>query len=470
MTASLLPVPWFRMVWLATAVLIASDLSAPLRAAGAVPSEKLQADGPPLLREWHPPVYPAEALKARRGGMANIRLIVDEAGGCRAARALEDSEEEFVAAALTAVKSWRFKAAEIDGKPAAMCVDTLVTFSPNVGQEKASPSHIPPDHQSLSPAPRQSPKPTLTPEGGYPAVLTDRGLRGVVRFSCLVSAEGGALQPRILAASHPDFVLPSLQALQRWEFSPGMQGDLPVVSPIEGVMTYESRLGRVDLVLAANGLTAPDGTPPEITPDPIVIVDPIWPIEALLGGESGSAVVDFTVKETGTVSNVRVREASRPEFGLALAAAAEMGAFDRPIQNNQVVAVDLIRRVEFTAIPLTGAVEGDATVALVQAVRRGEIGGAKGLDEKITPLYRVRPEYPRALAAGEAPAGRAEIEFIIDREGRARLPRIVSTTHPEFGWSAATAMAQWVFNAPKRGGQPVDVKVRMPIDFAAPPK
>ena len=454
-----------------TVTLLLAACSAPLAIAANPPIDPtITADGPPLLREWHPPVYPVEALKARRSGMANVRLIVDETGACVAARGHDDSDEEFVPAAVAAVKTWVFSPALVDGKPAAMCVDTLVTFSPHRGQEKSSALHNPPEDQRFVPAPRQSPKPTITPEGGYPAILTERGLRGTVKFDCLVSVDGRALQPRVLAASHADFVIPALEALSRWEFTPGQQGDLTVPSSVDGVMTFESRLGRADLVLAANGITSPDGSAPIITPEPIVIVDPVWPFEALMNGESGSAVVEFTISERGTVSKVQLREATRPEFGQSAVAAVEMALFDRPIQNNQVVSVPLIQRMEFKAVPLDGAGEAGSIETLVRAVRRGEVGGAKGLDEKLTPLYRVRPEYPQTLAAAAAPAGRAELEFIIDREGRARLPKILSATHPEFGWAAATAVSQWVFKAPRRGGAAMDVKVRMPFEFAAPGK
>ena len=68
----------------------------------------------------------------------------------------------------------------------------------------------------------------------------------------------------------------------------------------------------------------------------------------------------------------------------------------------------------------------------------------------------------------EGPTGSAEIEFIIDREGRARLPRIVSASREEFGWAAATAIAQWVFDPPKKNGQPVDTRVRIPVSFTPP--
>lgn len=77
-------------------------------------------------------------------------------------------------------------------------------------------------------------------------------------------------------------------------------------------------------------------------------------------------------------------------------------------------------------------------------------------------------DYPPALKQGDKPAGTAMIEIVIDREGRARLPRIVSATREEFGWAAATAAAQWVFQPPMRGGHAVDVKVRVPFEFTAP--
>jgi len=60
------------------------------------------------------------------------------------------------------------------------------------------------------------------------------------------------------------------------------------------------------------------------------------------------------------------------------------------------------------------------------------------------------------------------IEFIIDRDGRCRLPRVVSASQPEFGWAAAAAINQWVFAPPTKGGQPVDVKVNIPVDFPPP--
>ena len=247
-----------------------------------------------------------------------------------------------------------------------------------------------------------------------------------------------------------------------------MQGDLTVQAPVDGKITFDALVSRIDEMLAANGVTARDGAASQITPEPIVIVDPVLPLDALLKGEGGSAVVDFTVSESGSVNNIRVREATHPEFGDALAAALETWGFARPVENDQALSVQLTKRAEFAAVPLDVEAEGvDSQIRLVRALRAGSITGAKGLDEKLAPLYQVRPEYPQALKATGGPAGRAELEFIIDRDGRVRLPRVLSASHPEFGWSAATAVSQWIFHAPRKAGEPVDIKVKMPIRFAA---
>lgn len=460
----------FLQGWPAAALAFAWMTAGPAGDAHAAAADaSLAADGAALVRRWVPPEYPQEALKARRSGMVTLRLIIDESGQLTAARAMEDSDGEFIEAALAAARAWKFAPAIEGGGPVASCVETLVAFSPGVGQRKKTKDQIPPGDLVLQPAPRTSPTARKTPSGDYPARLAERQLTGAVRFSCTIGTDGRVVNPRIQAASHADFVPPALRALERWEFTPGMQGDLPVAAPVEATITFDVIAGRPSEVLAANGITGPAGAPPSVSPLPVRLVDAVWPLDRLLAGEEGTAVADFTVRESGAVAEVRIAGASAPEFAEALNAALESSGFSRPIEDGRTTAVSLRRRVDFTAIP-QGAAAGSAPLArLVNALRAGEVTSAKGLDGKLTPLYRVPPVYPAALLNAGRPAGNAEIDFVIDREGRARLPRIVSATHEAFGWAAATAVAQWVFAPPTRGREPTDVKVRIPFDFAPPP-
>lgn len=427
----------------------------------AAAAEALAVDGLALLRAWVPPVYPKAELKAKHGGMVNVRLIVDETGKVTAVRALEDSDEAFVESALAAVRAWGFAPALDAGKPIACCMDTLVTFSPRVGQEKPS-VHVP--DQRFNAAPHEGPEIVSSPSAPYPTMLEERKLPGKMRFTCLVTPEGKASQARPLIASHVDFVLPAIAGLDRWEFKPARQGDLAVAGPVEGEVSFDFLWGKAAETLEANGISGPEGgAVPGGAPMPVFVVDPVWPLERQLQGEAGSATVEFRVNELGLVRDVKVREASAPEFGEALRAAVEMWAFEKPYEEGRVFSVNLVKREEFKPEAVPAAV-----TRVLEAWRRGEIGAAKGLDEKLTPIYRVAPIYPAALKAAGGPKGTAQVEFVIDREGRVRLPRVVAASAPEFGWAAATAVSQWIFRTPRRGGEAVDVKVRLPMEFAAP--
>jgi TonB family protein len=458
----------FALSWLWALALSANLTSAADSATPPTADEKILADGLALLRVWYPPTYPPAALKARQSGIVTVRLIVDTAGRVRAARALEESDTPFIDSAVAAVKSWSFSPAIERGQVIECCLDTLVTFSPAMGQQPKTRENMPPDSQTFSSSPRTQPQALVTPAGGYPEILVERKLPGAVRFSCTVSVEGHALESRILAASHSAFVIPAVEALNHWEFAPGTWGDLKVIAPIEGIISFDSLTGTIGEIYKLNGITTQDDAPPTIIANPAFMVDPIWPLDRLLAGEAGSASVVFTIGQSGRVSDVRVQEATKPEFGEALSAAVQCWAFERPMETLPDGSLILVKHADFAAIAPDATGDAASLARLVLAVKSGQISGAKGLDEKVTPLYRVAPIYPTLHAAGARPAGSAEIEFIVDRDGRAQLPRIVTASQPEFGWAAATAVSQWVFKGPRRGGQPVDVKVKIPFNFSAP--
>ena len=91
---------------------------------------------------------------------------------------------------------------------------------------------------------------------------------------------------------------------------------------------------------------------------------------------------------------------------------------------------------------------------------------AAELDEVPATRFGATPRYPGRMGGV---AGSAEIEFIIDRTGRVQLPRIVSASAPAFGWAAVTAAAQWEFAPPRKDGQLVDARMRVPVDFPEQP-
>ena len=423
-----------------------------------------------MLSSWAPPVYPAEALKAKIEGKVKLRVVVDAQGQVTAARVLEPVEPRLDEAALTAVKAWKFTPGREEGKPVAYSMDIPIRFSVAKANVKPKLGFLPPYEMLPQPSPRTEVEEKVTPQGEYPEILSERKIEGSVTFACTVNAEGRAVAPRITGASNVEFVLPALEALNHWEFTPARQGDLPTKSLVEAKVTFDGRGNSREEVLAVNGLTAPDGKVPPLAPEPYIVTDPVWPYDLLMAGKGGSAVAEFTVWANGAVTAVKVRQATSPELGRALVAALETWGFNPALDSGRPVSVPMMKRAEFVAVVAGRESATDPVERLIAARRANQIGPAKNLDEKLTPLYRAPPAYPASLAEGDQPAGGAEIEFVIDREGRARLPRIVSATREEFGWAAATAVSQWVFKAPSRGGKPIDVVVKIPFEFAAPPK
>ncbi|HUG11653.1 MAG TPA: energy transducer TonB, partial [Opitutaceae bacterium] len=110
------------------------------------------------------------------------------------------------------------------------------------------------------------------------------------------------------------------------------------------------------------------------------------------------------------------------------------------------------------------------TTAIASRIRKGRFvpAKAKELDAPLRSSFAIPPVYPTALKR-KGVDGTARIEVIVDKKGRAVLPRILEASEPEFGWAAATAVQRWRFDPPTVGGKPVEVKVVIPIRFTPPP-
>jgi TonB family protein len=288
-----------------------------------------------------------------------------------------------------------------------------------------------------------------------------------VRFALGVGQDGRPTSFKIIAASHPDFVLPALATLPRWTFAPARKEGQPVASVFQGLLAFDQPVAPPGQILAANLITGSDGQAPRNPPVPEILVDPVWPYALLMAGVGGEVVADFTVLENGLIGEIRVRSEAKPEFGRALAAAIETWRFQPSVRGGVPLASALEKRVIFRLRGKAPGLPDDPALArLVTEARQGRIEPAKGLDGRLTPLYQVAPVYPAALRASGGPGGRAEIAIVVSRDGRVRLPRIASATRDEFGWAAATAVSEWVFAPPTRDGERVDVSVVVPFVFA----
>ncbi len=198
---------------------------------------------------------------------------------------------------------------------------------------------------------------------------------------------------------------------------------------------------------------------------------PVYPYELLRQRIAGEASVSCMVNLEGVVVNTRIMRASRPEFGAALAAALEATRFGHGTREGEPIASVVGFRHVF-AFNAQGRNRGPREQGLQEEMNLLErsvrspqlLGRARDLDRPLKPTERKAPAFPRSLL-GRGVEGKALIEFLLDEEGRARLPRIVSATQPEFGYAAAHAVAQWQFEPPTARGTPTIMRVAAPFTF-----
>lgn len=203
---------------------------------------------------------------------------------------------------------------------------------------------------------------------------------------------------------------------------------------------------------------------PEVPPSPKRKPAPVYPYDLLVNGHSGWADASFVVDYTGRALFANPAGASDRAFALSVVAMIEASAYSPGRKGKAPVMSPTKEHYEFAG---EDSLDPEARRVLAE-LRKHKSGilSSTDLDERPKVIQQVSPAYPRALK-DDGLTGQAEIEFIIDRDGRVLFPRIVSASHEDFGWAAATAVAQWRFQPPQKAGHNVEARMTVPILFTA---
>lgn len=328
---------------------------------------------------------------------------------------------------------------------------------------------LPAQPKAAPPADREA-VPFQQSRPAYPESLRTYRIRGEVRLAYEVDPDGYVQNLQAIYATHPDFLQPALNVAKGWRFRPARKGGKPVVSSREeSVFTDVLTPGLEPFEIP---YVAPKELPESLRydrPPSIRTVAPVvYPYEQLLANKRGMAEVAVLIAPDGLTREIRVRGASEPAFGLALAAAMEAWEFEPAMKSGQPSGALLVRGQEFKVDGEDRLVsEGTRRLLRILSSETPAIVELAALDAVPEPLERIAPVFPQKHAGKD---GTTEIEFIIDREGAVHLPRVVAASEPEFGWAAATAVIRWKFAPPRRAGEVVDARVRVQLDFrgAAP--
>jgi TonB family protein len=190
---------------------------------------------------------------------------------------------------------------------------------------------------------------------------------------------------------------------------------------------------------------------------------PVYPYAALVAKRDGRASVKYLVDERGRVIDAAVMEASSPEFGHALLVAIEQFEYEPALKSGQPCKALLAFSQEFKRESIYQLVSDiDLDLIRREEKRPASIGTLRDIDGKLKSLSQRPPTIPLSL---KSTTGKAEalIEFLVDEEGRARLPRVMSASHEAFGYAAVQGVAAWRFEAPTRGGRATITRVQVPI-------
>lgn len=84
------------------------------------------------------------------------------------------------------------------------------------------------------------------------------------------------------------------------------------------------------------------------------------------------------------------------------------------------------------------------------------------MGQKPRPVYQVQPKIPANFRNA---AGRIEVEFVVDTQGRVQNPRVTSSFNAALNEPVLAAIKQWRFEPGQRGGKRVPYKTKMPFKF-----
>ncbi len=307
----------------------------------------------------------------------------------------------------------------------------------------------------------------------YPSVLAANYIRGEVLVEMDINAKGRVEKARVIQSNNPAFDSPSIKAALASTYKPATRKGVPIpitikqpiVFTIEGAIDGGSEMFRVKQPKQSKktGATAPK---------PTAVVLAVYPHESLLKKQSGKADVQLLLDKKGRVVNVRVVEASSPEFGFAAMAAAEQFSFTPAVIAELPVSGAMTLNVNFDLGGSGDFVQPtNKRLLKIEAQKPDRIVKAHQLDQPLKIISQKAAVFPVSLGTTFS-KGEAVVEFLIDEKGAVALPRIISADAPAFGYAAVQAVSVWLFEPPVSKGEKVITKARVPFKFqyaASPP-
>mgnify|MGYP005854270789 CR=1 FL=1 len=410
------------------------------------------------------PVEITPALRAAGTDTVEMDAIIGRDGSVLRVEHVRSAHPEAAQAATAAVRRWRFTPAFADGKPATYRLAVAVAVRPDQVSDATG------DAQdavgAMGGTTIASAEPAFETIPAYPEALMASPVNGTAAVTLFVDASGQPSDPVVEFATRPEFAEPAAAAVLEWAFVPAKRGGEPtdartlVIVPFTAESATWSPEER-DLKARLRYVRSYDEAPRQKSSGPLV-----YPFDALIANRQGAVAVNIIVDPNGTVAHTTPGGDADPEFLGAVQASLATWTFEPATKAGRPVFG--VVAMQFTFDPYRKEFQYDPTTyELIKGLREGTapIYTLKQATKMPKPTQQVQPAFPVGY---EGPfEGDAMIEFIIDAQGRAQLPKVIRATNPELGWAAATAVAQWRFEPAEKDGNPVMCRARVPVRFTA---
>lgn len=104
-----------------------------------------------------------------------------------------------------------------------------------------------------------------------------------------------------------------------------------------------------------------------------------------------------------------------------------------------------------------------ALIAFSAVVRADDTIYTK-VDENPVPIKTPPPKYPDSMKR-EGSSGVVAVVIVIDEKGNIDTCSVSKSSHPDFDKPALDAVRNWKFKPAKKDGNPVKVRVTIPLRF-----
>lgn len=206
-----------------------ADLAGALTVEPSIAARRGKVD-PPVATRRVSPAHPPELIKELVNGEVVIECVIGQDGSVRDIKTLSASHPAFGPAAEEALSKWEFKPGTINGEPADIRIRVPFEFK------------VPPDQvlgviagrpvyaeitETIIPATQLPswPRPIEFYIPRYPPELDGTGKYGKAVINITIDKEGKVMNPRLVKATYPEFVIPALVTALKLKFPPQVMAD-----------------------------------------------------------------------------------------------------------------------------------------------------------------------------------------------------------------------------------------------------